>query len=311
MRDPSPKKLEEARRRLFQRPEPVSAFGTPEFRRTGFLMLILLGVGAFVIFLQWERASRAEKEATEAAQLAAMGTPVPTDVTLREQRRMTMFQGALADANNGEDFRESSGYSNLLRFVREYPPAEVHEKSRRWLDWDGATFDPDGWRGEFCRYRGVFAGFSAVKLGQPVLGVRDVWRGFLMEPDKTEPVVFDLICAEEEVPNPRIFYDAWDIEGIFYRTVRYEDREGKTQEIPYLIARTLKPAEAPADKLGFMENPIVTLVVVVGLALLLARLLILYTKTRSTMTRPVGGHAALTSPRSRPPSPPPPPASHV
>lgn len=282
----SSKKLEEARRRLFQAQHQRSPLGTTEFKRTGALMLILLAVGAFAIYLQWERAARAEKEAAEAAELASQGTPVPNDPAVREQRRMTLFQGALADANNGEDFRESGGYSNLLRALREYPPDEVHAKAKRWLDWDGAAFDPDGWRGEFCRYRGVFAGFSAVKLAQPVLGSRDVWRGFLMEPDKTEPVVFDLICDPSEVPVPKIFYDAWDIEGIFYRTVRYEDREGRTQEIPYLIARTLKPVDTPPDKLGFLENPIVTLVVVVGLALLLARLLILYSKTRATMARP-------------------------
>ncbi|MEY2784406.1 MAG: hypothetical protein RL277_610 [Planctomycetota bacterium] len=309
--NPSSKKLDDARRRLFEVPAPSSPLGTPEFRRTGILMLILLGVAAFAIYLQWERASRAEKEAQEAAELAALGTPVPNDPALREQRRMTLFQGALADSNNGEDFRETSGYSNLLRAVREYPPEEVREKSRRWLDWEGAAFDPDGWRGEFCRYRGVFAGFSAVKLGQPVLGSRDVWRGFLMEPDKSEPVVFDLICEESEVPVPKIFYDAWDIEGVFYRTVRYEDREGRMQEIPYVIARSLKPVDIPADKLGFLENPIVTLVVVVGLALLLARLLILYTKTRATMARPRLGSQAPLGPKSRPPSPPTPPASHV
>lgn len=311
MSDPSSKKLEEARRRLFQAPSSSSPLGTPEFKRTGILMLILLGVGAFAIYLQWERASRAEKQAEEAAALSAAGTPVPNDPTLREQRRMTLFQGALADSNHGEDFRETSGYSNLLRSIREYPPEEVRQKAARWLDWEGATFDPDGWRGEFCRYRGVFAGFSAVKLSQPVLGTRDVWRGFLMEPDMTEPVVFDLICEPEAVPTPAIFYDAWDIEGIFYRTVRYEDREGKVQEIPYLIARTLKPVDTPPDKLGFLENPIVTMVVVVGLALLLARLLILYSKTRANVARLSPNLRAPLEAKNRPPTPPTPPASHV
>ena len=43
----------------------------------------------------------------------------------RAQTLSMMFQGALEDTKNGDGFRESSGYSNLLRELASYTPEDI------------------------------------------------------------------------------------------------------------------------------------------------------------------------------------------
>jgi len=270
-------RLEEARRRLFERPPEPPFWATAEFRRVGGLIFLLLMVGMGGVMIYWNRLDAEQKQAEAEASHAIAGAPQAPDPILREKNLETRFQGALLDTKNGDDFRESSGYTLLLRELANYSPEEVAAKSERWLDVEGAVKDPDGWRGEFVRHRGLVAGLRVIKLDAPVNGVKDVWRGFMSEGDQSEKVVFDLLTEPPEIkPN----YDAWDIEGVFYRTVKFEDNAGRTWELPYILARSIHPrAEAP-NALGILNHPIVLLLAVVGLALFLARLLLLLAKAR-------------------------------
>jgi hypothetical protein len=304
----SSERLEEARRRLFERPPQPPFWATAEFRRMGSLMLLLVVLGLAGVAIFWNRSNEELKLAQQEAAHAIEGSPIAPDPVLREQLRGTSFQGALADTNNGDGFRETSGYSNLLRELASYPVAEVQKKATRWLDYAGAMKDPDGWRGTFVRHRGLVAGLRVIKLDSPVLGVKDVWRGFMSEGDQSEKVVFDVLT---EPPDIRPDYDAWDIEGVFYRTVKFEDNLGRTHEVPYVIAKTVHLRTEEPSALGILNHPIVLLLAVVGLALFLARLLLLLAKAR----RPAPPSAAdqirrmMTLEQARKTSPPTPPPS--
>lgn len=269
-------RLEEARRRLFEPPPQAPLWASPEFRRMGGLIFILLLVGVGGLMIYWNRLDAEQQLAEQEASHEREGSPIPPDPALRDQVLRTRFQGALGDMKNGDPFRESSGYTNLLRELAPYTPEEVHKKTTRWLHYDGAMKDADGWRGEFVRSRGLVARIDAVKLETPVLGYKDVWRGYMSQGDKSEKVVFDLL---EEPPPIKPYWDAWDVEGVFYRTVQFEDNDGNKWEVPYLIAKSIRPAEAPS-KFGILKHPIVMLLAVVGLALFLARLLLLLAKSR-------------------------------
>lgn len=301
-------RLEEARRRLFEPPPPEPFWATAEFRRMGALVFILLlvGVGGAMVF--WSRIDAERKLAESEAAHAIEGAPVPPDPALREQRLGTLFQGALGDTKNGDDFRESSGYTNLLRELSNYTAEDVTKKSQRWLDYDGAMKDPDGWRGEFVRTRGLVAGFRATRLQVPVNGVKDVWRGYISQGDKSEKVVFDLLTEPPAELRPN--YDAWDVEGVFYRTVKFQDNDEQTWEVPYIIAKAIHPADPPS-RTGIFAYPLVLLVAVVGLALFLARLLLLLAKSKRPAPSSAGDQirrlmllqqARKTSPPTPPPS---------
>ncbi|MBK7641460.1 MAG: hypothetical protein IPJ19_00175 [Planctomycetes bacterium] len=270
------------------------------------LLLVMFGIAGLVIF--WSKSNEEQNVAQEEAAQQLEGAPVLPDPALREQRMATLFQGALADTNNGDDFRESSGYTNLLRELQPYTPEEVAAKSTRWLNYDSAMKDPDGWRGEFIRDRGLVAGFRAERLQTPVLGVKDVWRGFLCQGDQSEKIVFDLLTQPPSDARPN--YDAWDIEGVFYRTVKFEDSMGRVQEMPYIIGKAIHPAQAPS-RLGIMKYPVIVLMAVVGLALFLARLLLLLAKTRRPAPRGASDQIRrlMTLQQARKTSPPTPPPS--
>jgi hypothetical protein len=303
----SSERLEEARRRLFDPPPPVPFWATAEFRRVGGLIFLLLMVGMAGLMIYWNKLDAEQKLAAEEAAHAIAGAPVPPNPILREQNLETRFQGALLDTKNGDGFRETSGYTNLLRELAPYTLTDIAAKSKRWLDYDGALKDPDGWRGEFVRHRGLVAALRATKLDSPVLGIKDVWRGYMSQGDKSEKVVFDLLT---EPPKLQFNYDAWDVEGVFYRTVKFEDNEGRTWEVPYLIAKAIHPADEPS-RLGILNHPIVMLLAAVGLALFLARLLLLLAKSK----RPAPLSAAdqirrlMTLEQARKTSPPTPPPS--
>ncbi len=306
--DKHTERLEEARRRLLEPPPQQSFWRTAEFQRVGGLLFLLVVAGIGGALYYWSQITKEEQAAREEAELATQGAPVPPDPALRDQRISTLFQGALADSKNGEDFRESGGYGILLRELANYAPDEVKTKAKRWLDYEGCLKDPDGWRGEFVKHRGLVKALRATRLDTPVMGMKDVWRGYMQEIDGSEKLVFDLIG---DPPVVETMYDAWDVEGVFYRTVRYEDNEGKVREMPYLLVRNLHLREVPPSRLGILNHPFVLLMAVVGLALFLARLLLFLSKNRRQAPASAGAEIRrlMKQQQASKHSPPTPPAS--
>jgi len=303
----SSERLEEARRRLFDRPPEPPFWATPEFRRMGALIFLLLMVGAGGVLIYLDQNRKEQELAQQEAARANLGAPILPDKVLREQNLATAFQGALADTGNGEPFRETSGYTTLVRELAQYSPEEVQRKAERWIDYQGAVADPDGWRGAWVRSRGLVAAVHATKLETPVQGIKDVWRCYMSQPDKSDKVVVDLLS---EPPEIRTNYAAWDVEGVFYRTAKFEDNDGLTWEVPYLVAKSIHSADPPS-RLGILDYPIVLLLAVVGLALFLARLLLLLAKSRRPAPPSAGEHVRrlMTLQQARKTSPPTPPPS--
>lgn len=200
---------------------------------------------------------------TSAADAAAQGEPVSITREPEEVRKrlLTLLEGALLDTENGQDFVETSGYRRLLEKIQEYSPEEFAAKVTRSLDYASAIQDPDAWRGEFVRVRGVIVNLSAEKLATPMLGHADVFRGIVAQTEGSDGVVFDVL----EPPPIQQFdtrRDLVDVEGVFFRTVTYENRAGKQVRAPYLIARTL--ARLDPESLHRTErHPIFGLLIVV------------------------------------------------
>jgi hypothetical protein len=178
-----------------------------------------------------------------ASQPRALETPASRPAVTPEQRSRwgTMFEGALLDSDNGKDFRETEGYYKLLTILQSYTGPEVTSRTTRFLDWTGSMADPNAWRGEFVRRRGVFAGSRAIRLDRPVQGIVDIWRCTITDGDATDGVIFDLL----EPPPSGIDEgrSAVEVEGIFYRTVHYETSQGYLREAPYLLVKNIRKIE--------------------------------------------------------------------
>lgn len=176
--------------------------------------------------------------------------PVPATEDQRA-RISTLFEGHLLDTKNGQDFVETQGYRRLLETLYNYSPQEIHARIEGDLPVEEALKNPDAWRGRFVRVKGLLGGYEAVRQREPIGRNVDVYRGAVTtrwpgqgaEEHASEGVVFDML----EPPSERIESSTLvDVEGIFYRTVRYENKKGGTVEAPYVLARTLVPVNLEA-----------------------------------------------------------------
>jgi len=151
-----------------------------------------------------------------------------------EARLATLFEGALADSKNGEPFAETPGYVKLITSLAAYKPEEVSARATADLDYAAVMADPDRFRGEFVRVRAIIAGLEAHRLDHPIAGSVDVYRGVVAKADGSEGVWFDML---ERPPQVELKEDVVELEGVFYRTVSFENKKSQTMQAPWLIVR--------------------------------------------------------------------------
>jgi len=297
MPDPS---IPKPPRRPFQNiPPPEPFYRTSEFLRFVLLVFGLLIVGLIALFVYARTEERQAAELAQAEREAEL-PPLPSqaDAEARDVRLKSLFEGSLADTDNGEDFRQTSGYRRLLEILMSYPADEVERRAVRKLDWKAAMADPDAWRGEFVWARGVVADAYAVKLDEPVFGRTDVYQAILTEGDGAEGVFLDTL---EPLPSLELRDDPVDVYGIFYRTVRYvtfhKERlrkdapaspyrtstpEGDVQMAPYLLVKTVRRvAAAKRNPTGILQNRAGLALIGIALAIGAVHLLVYWFQRRS------------------------------
>jgi hypothetical protein len=295
--DPRPERSEpEPARRPFQdAPAPESFHRSPEFQRLIWFASLLVFIALFVVYLLQSTPSIGVTPATTDAHSSAAPAPLsPAELEARQSKLRTLFEGSLSDTQNGDEFRETQGYWRLLQILTSYTPEEVSQRATRTLDYGSVLHDPDAWRGEFVSVRGIMAYMYAQKLVEKVFGIGDVYRGFLTDADGENGVVFDL-------PSPPPAFEMRrspvDIEGILYRTARYETEKGKVRVVPYILARNMRVVEHPrVGATGFLQDHGGTLLVLMGLAIFGSRLLMYVIQRRrqhrapARVNRHVGFH---------------------
>jgi hypothetical protein len=176
-----------------------------------------------------------------AAQDAAPAPPAeqaaPADAARNQARIATSLDGSLVDTHNGDALMlETSGYRRLLQLVSAVPPADATARATMKLDRAAALKDPDALRGQWVRVQGLLAQVKAERLDQPLDGAVDVWEGVITDTDGSDSIVFDMLERPEGFEERR---DIVDVEGVFYRTARFESLNGHSIEAPYLIARNV------------------------------------------------------------------------
>lgn len=245
------------------------------------------------------------KTGTSAAAIAA-------DEEARAKERAdteALFGKDFWDVQDKTDFDESPQWRKAVLTLAEMTPAAVEERLSFSLNvhYKEVMADPARFRGRFVRMRGVVAtNFRAYKLSEPVGGRTDVYRGWVSDPDPDEPpVAFDVLDRPPKFAMVDKVADVVDIDGVFFRTVEYQARSGRTVEVPWILARTVsiytQPATGPSVGQG--------LTVTVSFLALLFGIVYLSRRNREREAaagrRPSSFRQALARPPARePPAPP-------
>lgn len=195
----------------------------------------------------------------------------------QDRRIESLFEGALVGVRDAEDFSETPGYRQMLEKLSFYGEEELRQKAGRHLDVAQALADPDAWRGEIVRVHSLVAGQNAVRLARPLNDHVDVFRAFLTEADGSEGVVVDFL----EYPPPfEIQEDVVEVEGVFFRTVRYENKKGAFVEAPYLIARGIRRLDVDALPRQTAFDGMAKILIGLAVAFLVIRILLSMRKKR-------------------------------
>ena len=255
-----------------------------------------------------------------AAPAAPDAQAAPSDPAANSKRIATALDGSLVDTQNGDNLmRETAGYRRLLQLVSALDPAEAKRRSSQSLDRERAMKDPDALRGEFVRVRGLLLGFKAERLDQPLDGAVDVWEGAVSDTDASDGIIFDTLTRPDGLVTEK---DIVDVEGVFYRTARFENQKGKIVEAPYIVARNITKVDTSALPVtGLGGGPITAVLVGAAVVFLVVRVMMLVRDRRGpsrddagmdAIRRAAAEHAraarAAGKPPAGPPNPPGPPA---
>lgn len=200
------------------------------------------------------------------------------DPATRTGRLESQFAGALVGARDHEDISETPGYRQLLETLANYGEAELAGKAVGNLDVAAALGNPGRWRGQILRVRALVVDIDAVRLAQP-LGERvDVYRAFLSEADGSEHLVVDFL---QEPPELDFGKDVVDLEGVFFRIVRWENEKGDYVYAPQLIARSLRKLDQQVAPRKTAFDGLALLTIGAAVAYLVVRILLSMRKQKS------------------------------
>lgn len=237
----------------------------------------------------------------EVAEKPKVGTS-PAAVAARERELAekrafaeSLFGPDIWTAQDDTELAEEPEWASVLVTMSKQEPQFVVDHLDLSLnnEYDAVMKDPAAFRGRLVRMRGLVASnFRAYKLRRPVDGRGDVYRGLIADTDGDHPVFFDVLdrppqftTMKEKAPGQEVVFsnaDAVDVDGVFYRTVRYETRgdpnhpksnPSRMISVPWIIARTVvrcqpdvKPSTTP-----YLAAGLAAFLALVGLIVYLVR----------------------------------------
>jgi len=206
---------------------------------------------------------------------------------------------ALTDARDDQDFAEDAGYRRLLELMRSSAPVApvasadgavappppsttTPTTSARLLDHADVLAHPDAWRGQRVRFRGLVADMSAVRLSTPLGDSVDAFRAWVTDGDGSAGVAVDFL---QQPPQLEFARDVVEVEGVFYRLVRYENRKNQQQTAPYVIAGGLKRLDPETLPRSTTFDALGKILIAAAVAFLVVRVLMLIRNSRSAPER--------------------------
>jgi hypothetical protein len=221
------------------------------------LMWAVIALGAIVIaYVATRKPDEPSAPVFQKAPSAKTGTsPAAIEASQRDldARRSVaekLFGPEIWQVKDWEDFDEAPEYRRVVEAMANLDPKFIEDNLAFSLNlyFDDVKKDPSTYRGQFVRMRGiVHHSFGAKKLDKPIAGRIDVYRGLITDPgddDELPVAFFDML---DRPPDFDKGYEAMELDAVFFRTVRYETKNGKIRSAPWLIARTITPIQRQKD----------------------------------------------------------------
>jgi hypothetical protein len=183
------------------------------------------------------------KTGTSAAAVALREKDQDENHALAEE----LFGPELFEVKDWTDLAEEPQWRRAVEVMAKLDPQFIDEHLSFKLNrhFEDVMADPAAYRGRFVRMHGVVApkSYGAKKLEKPIAGRIDTYRGQVTDDEVDSPMVFfDVLDRPADFD---VGYDEVDIDGIFYRTVTFESRDGKTRKCPWIVGRTVNIAKKP------------------------------------------------------------------
>jgi hypothetical protein len=207
------------------------------------------------------------------------GEDAPTvEVRVPRESQDELWEGTLTGVLDGQDFAETPGYRRLLEILSQRNEQSLAEETQRQLVVADALAEPDAWRGDLVRVRGLVAWMQAVKLAAPIGEFTDVYRALVTQPDGTAGVAVDFLHPPPELQLQR---DVIDVEGVLFNTVRYENQRDQPVEAPHLIARGLRRLDLDTLPRSTALEGLGRVLVGAAVAFLIVRVILLVRRKRT------------------------------
>ena len=155
------------------------------------------------------------------------------------------LEAASKESLDGSDFAEPPAYRELVAALLELKPIDVAAKAPAPFDFAQALAEPASVRGKWVRASGHAVGQRPIALQTPVGSVKNVQR-IILKLDLERGVICDLIGD----PPPFKNTDTVQVDGVFFRTVTYQNDRGNLTTLPYLLVRSMEVIETPSSALG-------------------------------------------------------------
>lgn len=207
-----------------------------------YAFLLALATALLCLYSAPRSADRAAVE-TPAPDLSDAPPPPPSPF----QPGARIFHGALEDVADFTTLKaldEEPDYRLLVDHALGLDEAGLRGQSEGELDYRTYLKHAPELRGRVFRVSGVaVADVAPERLAEPVRGREDVYRLYLMALEGPGGYVCDLVERPERIEKT----DKVELEGLFYKVLRYENTRGESRDAPLFIARTVRrPLAAPA-----------------------------------------------------------------
>ncbi|MBI2930109.1 MAG: hypothetical protein HYY16_00535 [Planctomycetes bacterium] len=125
-------------------------------------------------------------------------------------------------------------YNHVVRKLAQMSSGEILPQVKGALDVAAAMEDPAACRGRFWRVYGTINHLEPLRVTDRDLGVHTVYSGVLFMDGR--PILFHVVDKPEVMV---IGQDVVEVNGLFIKVLRYEARNGRVVDAPFVVGRRM------------------------------------------------------------------------
>src|SRR3989339_88713 len=184
---------------------------------------------------------------------------IPAPITDTSPIIIKRFEGRLDDVKDRTPIEQDIPYNVILRYINRLYPDEISNKISTGITYENLLKNPEKYRGELIRCKGVLLFLNPYTLRTNIAGVDTYYSGMLGNPSTDEFYFFHLIDKPSEplknLTDDRSLADEVEVEGAFLKIALYEldarakGRTGKAyNSAPFIVGRKITKVMHPPPK---------------------------------------------------------------